>query len=115
MNQPPQELQLEGEHRMMHLCLARHGGRCPRQIADTFAEKRRVNKVHILDKHHIDSYCRETMATRELLNVRDTARALGVHENTVRNWEAPRHSPRSTPPRERVPALRHSGRRAPPR
>jgi hypothetical protein len=28
------------------------------------------------------------MATRELLNVRGTARALGVHENTVRNWEA---------------------------
>lgn len=28
------------------------------------------------------------MPTRELLNVRDTARALGVHENTVRNWEA---------------------------
>jgi excisionase family DNA binding protein len=28
------------------------------------------------------------MATRELLNVRDAARALGVHENTVRNWEA---------------------------
>ena len=28
------------------------------------------------------------MATRELLNVRDTARALGVHENTVRNWES---------------------------
>jgi len=28
------------------------------------------------------------MANRELLNVRDTARALGVHENTVRNWEA---------------------------
>lgn len=27
------------------------------------------------------------MVTRELLNVRDTARALGVHENTVRNWE----------------------------
>ncbi len=27
------------------------------------------------------------MATGELLNVRDTARALGVHENTVRNWE----------------------------
>jgi excisionase family DNA binding protein len=27
------------------------------------------------------------MTTRELLNVRDTARALGVHENTVRNWE----------------------------
>jgi hypothetical protein len=28
------------------------------------------------------------MATRELLNVRQTARALRVHENTVRNWEA---------------------------
>jgi excisionase family DNA binding protein len=28
------------------------------------------------------------MATRELLNVRETARALGVHENTIRNWEA---------------------------
>lgn len=28
------------------------------------------------------------MATRQLLNVRDTARALGVHENTIRNWEA---------------------------
>ena len=28
------------------------------------------------------------MASRELLNVRDTARALAVHENTVRNWEA---------------------------
>jgi len=28
------------------------------------------------------------MATRELLNVRDTARALGVHENTIRNWES---------------------------
>jgi excisionase family DNA binding protein len=27
------------------------------------------------------------MATREFLNVRDTARTLGVHENTVRNWE----------------------------
>ncbi len=28
------------------------------------------------------------MATKEFLNVRDTARALGVHENTVRNWES---------------------------
>jgi excisionase family DNA binding protein len=28
------------------------------------------------------------MATRELLNVRETARVLGVHENTIRNWEA---------------------------
>lgn len=29
-----------------------------------------------------------TMATREFLNVRETAQLLGVHENTVRNWEA---------------------------
>lgn len=29
-----------------------------------------------------------TTSARELLNVRDTARALGVHENTIRNWEA---------------------------
>ena len=28
------------------------------------------------------------MATKEFLNVRQTAEALGVHENTVRNWEA---------------------------
>jgi len=28
------------------------------------------------------------MATRELLNVRETARAFGVHENTIRNWES---------------------------
>jgi excisionase family DNA binding protein len=28
------------------------------------------------------------MATKEFLNVRETAHALGVHENTVRNWEA---------------------------
>ena len=28
------------------------------------------------------------MATKELLNVRDTARLLGVHENTIRNWQS---------------------------
>lgn len=28
------------------------------------------------------------MATREMLNVRETAKVLGVHENTVRNWES---------------------------
>jgi predicted site-specific integrase-resolvase len=28
------------------------------------------------------------MATRGFLNLRDAGRALGVHENTVRNWEA---------------------------
>jgi excisionase family DNA binding protein len=27
------------------------------------------------------------MATKEFLNVRETADQLGVHENTVRNWE----------------------------
>lgn len=47
-----------------------------------------MDKVHILDKDDIRRYSPETMATKEFLNVRDTARALGVHENTVRNWEA---------------------------
>ena len=47
-----------------------------------------MNKVHTLDKDDIGSYSLGTMVTRELLNVRDTARALGVHENTIRNWEA---------------------------
>ena len=28
------------------------------------------------------------MATKELLNVRDTARLFGVHENTIRNWQS---------------------------
>lgn len=27
------------------------------------------------------------MATKEFLNVRQTAEQLGVHENTIRNWE----------------------------
>lgn len=27
------------------------------------------------------------MATKEFMNVRETAEQLGVHENTVRNWE----------------------------
>jgi len=52
------------------------------------ADVDRVDKVHILDKDDIESYSPRTMATRELLNVRDTARALGVHENTIRNWES---------------------------
>jgi excisionase family DNA binding protein len=46
-----------------------------------------VDKVHILDKDDIERYTRSMPTTKELLNVRDTARALGVHENTVRNWE----------------------------
>ncbi len=47
-----------------------------------------VDKVHILDKDHTESYSPFAMATREFLNVRDVARAFGVHENTIRNWEA---------------------------
>ena len=47
-----------------------------------------MDKVHTLDKGNIESYSRRAMSTRELLNVRDTARLLGVHENTIRNWEA---------------------------
>ena len=27
------------------------------------------------------------MATADMLSVRETARRLGVHENTIRNWE----------------------------
>ena len=46
-----------------------------------------MDKAHILDKDTKPGYSRSAMATREFLNVRDTARALGVHENTVRNWE----------------------------
>jgi excisionase family DNA binding protein len=47
-----------------------------------------VDKVHILDKDDIERYTRNMPTTKDLLNVRETARALGVHENTVRNWEA---------------------------
>jgi hypothetical protein len=46
-----------------------------------------VGIVHKLDKGTNEGYSETAMATRELLNVRDTARALGVHENTIRNWE----------------------------
>jgi hypothetical protein len=46
-----------------------------------------VHIIHILDKDTNKGYSGIAMATKELLNVRDTARALGVHENTVRNWE----------------------------
>jgi hypothetical protein len=72
---------------MMHLCLACH--RWPGAIGKAgLVDDHKVDKVHILDKDDIESYSRRTMATRELLNVRDTARALGVHENTIRNWES---------------------------
>ncbi len=46
-----------------------------------------VHILYILDKDTKRGYSEIAMATKELLNVRDTARALGVHENTVRNWE----------------------------
>jgi hypothetical protein len=46
-----------------------------------------VDRVHILDKDDIGRYTRSMPTTKLLLNVRDTARMLGVHENTVRNWE----------------------------
>ena len=33
----------------------------------------------------------DLMATAEFLNVRETADRLGVHENTIRNWEKSGH------------------------
>jgi hypothetical protein len=48
---------------------------------------RRVDKVYILDKGYMGRYTPNMPTTKELLNVRDTARILGVHENTIRNWE----------------------------
>lgn len=46
-----------------------------------------MDKVYIFDKDHIGRYTAAMPTTKELLNVRDTARMLGVHENTIRNWE----------------------------
>ena len=57
------------------------------------------------------------MTTKEFLNVRDTARLLGVHENTVRNWEArgllravhlPGSGFRRFAPQDRVPFTRET-------
>ena len=53
-----------------------------------FADDREWTKSTYSTKTTSGAIVRSTMATKELLNVRDTARALGVHENTVRNWEA---------------------------
>jgi hypothetical protein len=58
------------------------------QIADAFAEDEEWTKSTYSTKTTSAAIVGGRMATRELLNVRDTARALGVHENTVRNWEA---------------------------
>lgn len=41
----------------------------------------------MLDKGDIERYTPTMPTTKELLNVRETARMLGVHENTIRNWE----------------------------
>ena len=65
----------------MHFAEVLLEGRARRDLAG-------VAKVHIVDKDDIKRYSPQAMATKEFLNVRDTARALGVHENTVRNWES---------------------------
>ena len=57
-----------------------------RPLGDRVACRVSGQSLHFRQRRH-PGYSRTAMATRELLNVRDTARALGVHENTVRNWE----------------------------
>ena len=69
---------------MMHLCLACYCSRDRRW----FALRRGWTKSTYSTKTTLGAIVRLAMATREFLNVRDAARALGVHENTVRNWEA---------------------------
>jgi excisionase family DNA binding protein len=44
----------------------------------------KADKVHKVHKHPTKEF---TMYAEERLSVRETARRLGVHENTVRNWE----------------------------
>jgi hypothetical protein len=53
-----------------------------------FADNREWIKSTYSTKTTSGAIVLKTMTTKELLNVRDTARLLGVHENTVRNWEA---------------------------
>jgi excisionase family DNA binding protein len=52
--------------------------------------KIKVTKANNLDKAKKGRLLsrREQMTAKKLLNVRDMARALGVHENTIRNWES---------------------------
>jgi hypothetical protein len=69
------------------MCRRRYGG-CGVHLAVRVGGLAVVDKVHIVDKDDIARYSPHVMATKEFLNVRDTARALGVHENTVRNWES---------------------------
>jgi hypothetical protein len=52
-----------------------------------FADNREWIKSTYSTKTTSGAIVLRTMTTKELLNVRDTARMLGVHENTVRNWE----------------------------
>ncbi len=69
---------------MMHLCLARYCAHDCRWLA----AEREWTKSTYSTKTTLRATVRSAMATRELLNVRDAARALSVHENTIRNWEA---------------------------
>jgi excisionase family DNA binding protein len=70
----------------MHLRLAGYGGGRT-QVRPGFADGEKWIKSTYSTKTPRGAIVGSAMATRELLNVRDTARALGVHENTVRNWE----------------------------
>jgi hypothetical protein len=70
----------------MHLRLAGYRGR-PLQDRQVFADHAEWTKSTYSTKTTIERYTRNMPRTKELLNVRDTARMLGVHENTVRNWE----------------------------
>jgi excisionase family DNA binding protein len=50
----------------------------------------KVNKEANLDKANKDGYSGEDMTTMatKTVKVREAARTLGVHENTIRNWES---------------------------
>jgi hypothetical protein len=70
----------------MHLRLA--GYRCRLlQERRKFADDWKWIKSTYSTKTTWGGTLRNMPTTRELLNVRDTARILGVHENTIRNWE----------------------------
>jgi hypothetical protein len=75
-----------GASERMHLRLAGYRGSSASGTAEV-CRSRGVDKVYILDKGDIGRYTPNMPTTKELLNVRDTARILGVHENTIRNWE----------------------------
>jgi len=72
-------------HRRMHLRLAGYCGWGSESAG--VCRRLGVDKVYIVPKDNIARYTPEMPTTKGLLNVRDTARTLGVHENTIRNWE----------------------------